>query len=276
MDSKILVPYDFSLEARHALKLGREVAAVLGYRLKVLHCLDFPQYPYLDFDSVRPLEKTLIDAATKTLVDDLDRMFGSLQDLEIDIVSGSASSNILEATFDHDVNYTFMGYKDRDIPEHLGSTTRDILRFANGSVMSLKKEVSLDSINHILLVTDFQNTSVRAMENLKLIKKITKAEMTLLYVNTRENWLSTKETKRAMKQFCEIHDIQQANLEIINDSNVVSGTLNGLLNNPYDLVALKLNALSDEKRFNDLHLMGEMLLENTNTPILTYVHNHSY
>ena len=276
MDSKVLVPYDFSLEARHALKLGREVAAVLGYRLKVLHCLDFPQYPYLDFDSVRPLEKTLIDAATKTLVDDLDRMFGSLQDLEIDIVSGSASSNILEATFDHDVNYTFMGYKDRDIPEHLGSTTRDILRFANGSVMSLKKEVSLDSINHILLVTDFQNTSVRAMENLKLIKKITKAEMTLLYVNTRENWLSTKETKRAMKQFCEIHDIQQANLEIINDSNVVSGTLNGLLNNPYDLVALKLNALSDEKKFNDLHLMGEMLLENTNTPILTYVHNHSY
>ncbi|MAO16384.1 universal stress protein [Flagellimonas marinaquae] len=276
MDSKILVPYDFSSEARHALKLGREVAAVLGYRLKVLHCLDFPQYPYLDFDSVRPLEKTLIDAATKTLVDDLDRMFGSLQDLEIDIVSGSASSNILEATFDHDVNYTFMGYKDRDIPEHLGSTTRDILRFANGSVMSLKKEVSLDSINHILLVTDFQNTSVRAMENLKLIKKITKAEMTLLYVNTRENWLSTKETKRAMKQFCEIHDIQQANLEIINDSNVVSGTLNGLLNNPYDLVALKLNALSDEKKFNDLHLMGEMLLENTNTPILTYVHNHSY
>ena len=276
MDSKILVPYDFSSEARHALKLGREVAAVLGYRLKVLHCLDFPQYPYLDFDSVRPLEKTLIDAATKTLVDDLDRMFGSLQDLEIDIVSGSASSNILEATFDHDVNYTFMGYKDRDIPEHLGSTTRDILRFVNGSVMSLKKEVSLDSINHILLVTDFQNTSVRAMENLKLIKKITKAEMTLLYVNTRENWLSTKETKRAMKQFCEIHDIQQANLEIINDSNVVSGTLNGLLNNPYDLVALKLNALSDEKKFNDLHLMGEMLLENTNTPILTYVHNHSY
>lgn len=276
MDSKILVPYDFSLEARHALKLGREVAAVLGYRLKVLHCLDFPQYPYLDFDSVRPLEKTLIDAATKTLVDDLDRMFGSLQDLEIDIVSGSASSNILDATFDHDVNYTFMGYKDREIPEHLGSTTRDILRFANGSVMSLKKEVSLDSINHILLVTDFQNTSVRAMENLKLIKKITKAEMTLLYVNTRENWLSTKETKRAMKQFCEIHDIQQAKLEIINDSNVVSGTLNGLLNNPYDLVALKLNALSDEKRFNDLHLMGEMLLENTNTPILTYVHNHSY
>nr|WP_288982117.1 universal stress protein [uncultured Allomuricauda sp.] len=276
MDSKILVPYDFSSEARHALKLGREVAAVLGYRLKVLHCLDFPQYPYLDFDSVRPLEKTLIDAATKTLVDDLDRMFGSLQDLEIDIVSGSASSNILDATFDHDVNYTFMGYKDREIPEHLGSTTRDILRFANGSVMSLKKEVSLDSINHILLVTDFQNTSVRAMENLKLIKKITKAEMTLLYVNTRENWLSTKETKRAMKQFCEIHDIQQAKLEIINDSNVVSGTLNGLLNNPYDLVALKLNALSDEKRFNDLHLMGEMLLENTNTPILTYVHNHSY
>ncbi|MAU14235.1 universal stress protein [Muricauda ruestringensis] len=276
MDSKVLVPYDFSLEARHALKLGREVAAVLGYRLKVLHCLDFPQYPYLDFDSVRPLEKTLIDAATKTLVDDLDRMFGSLQDLEIDIVSGSASSNILDATFDHDVNYTFMGYKDREIPEHLGSTTRDILRFANGSVMSLKKEVSLDSINHILLVTDFQNTSVRAMENLKLIKKITKAEMTLLYVNTRENWLSTKETKRAMKQFCEIHDIQQAKLEIINDSNVVSGTLNGLLNNPYDLVALKLNALSDEKRFNDLHLMGEMLLENTNTPILTYVHNHSY
>ena len=243
MDSKVLVPYDFSLEARHALKLGREVAAVLGYRLKVLHCLDFPQYPYLDFDSVRPLEKTLIDAATKTLVDDLDRMFGSLQDLEIDIVSGSASSNILDATFDHDVNYTFMGYKDREIPEHLGSTTRDILRFANGSVMSLKKEVSLDSINHILLVTDFQNTSVRAMENLKLIKKITKAEMTLLYVNTRENWLSTKETKRAMKQFCEIHDIQQAKLEIINDSNVVSGTLNGLLNNPYDLVALKLNHL---------------------------------
>lgn len=44
MDSKILVPYDFSSEARHALKLGREVAAVLGYRLKVLHCLDFPQY----------------------------------------------------------------------------------------------------------------------------------------------------------------------------------------------------------------------------------------
>lgn len=272
MDTKILVPYDFSQEAIHSLKLGKEVAARLGYRLKVLHCLDFPSYPYLDFDRVRPLEKTLVDAATQTVIDDLEKLFGTMKGLEIDIVSGSASSNILNATFDHDVNYTFMGYKDRRIPEHVGSTTRDILRFANGSVLSLKREVSLDSIKDILVVTDFNNTAVRAIENLKLIQKTTNAKLTLLYVNTRENWLSTKETKRSMKQFCEIHEIHQANLEVVNDDSIVSGTLNGLLNNSYDLVALKLNGLSDAKRINDLHLMGEMLLESTNIPILTHVH----
>lgn len=276
MSSKILVPYDFSQEAKYSLKLGKDIAARLGYKLKVLHCLDFPGYPYLGSDSIKSVERTLIGEGTSAVIDDITKMFGSMEGLEVDIVSGSASSNILNATFDKEVSYTFMGYKNRQIPNHIGSTTRDILRFAKGSVMSLKKEVSLESIKHILVVTDFFNTAAKAIENLKLIQRITKAKLTFVYVNTRESWLTTKETKRSMKHFSEIHGLGEANLEIVNDDTIVSGVLNGLLTSSYDLIALKLNGLSDTKKINDLHLMGEVLLECTDIPILTYVHENNY
>lgn len=278
MSTKILVPYDFSKESEYSLKLGREIASRLGYNLKVLHCLDFPKYPYFESEKFQTIEKLLKEEVTEKVISDVDGLLGPVDNIEIniDIVVGPASLNILKAASYKDVQFTCMGYKEQRIPNKIGSTTRDILRFAKSSVLSLKKEVALESIKNILVVTDFNNTPIGAMENLKTIQRLNNSKLVLLYVNTRENWLTTKETKKNMKLFCEIHDLNPVNLEIIDDDTIVSGVLSGLSTGPYDLIALKLNGLSGENKINDLHLMGEVLLESTDIPILTYAHQNRY
>lgn len=273
---KILVPFDFSEEALHSLGLGSEMANQLNYKLKILHCLNLPDFSYGDPGKIKAFRKDLSQEAMISLKSIIKGLNDRLVDVDIEINEGSASANILKATFERDIRYTIMGFKKRMIPDKIGSTTRDLLRYANGSILCLKNELPLKSIKNILLVTDFTGVPAKAMENINLLQKLNNARLDLLYINTRENWLSTKDTHNKMKVFCKTHDLKNTALDIVNDETVELGVLDKLMTTKVDLIAIKINKSSDKIHITDTHLSAERIIENTDIPVLTYAHTSIY
>ncbi len=271
---KILVPFDFSQEAIYAVQFGEQIANETSATLKVIHCLNLPDYPYHRSESAKSLLKILALDAESSVINQLKQILTSPPDVEIR--EGSASSVILKENLENDIRYTMMGYKEQNVPEKIGSTTRNILRFAQGSVFSIKRKLELRSIADILIVTDFQQTPVSSVANVKLIQELTGARVKVLYVNSRDNWLTSAETYNRMDDFCKVHNLQNAALDIINDRTLEAGVLHAISRSKVDLIALKIHQGNNTLNSRETHLSAEKIIDNTDTPVMTFAHTSIY
>ena len=271
---KILVPFDFSQESIYAAKFGEQLAKETECNLKVVHGLNTPNYPYYKSDNIKAFRKLLNADANVALTDKLRSILETLP--EVEISEGSSSSVILKNNASDDVRYTIMGYKKQHLPYKIGSTTRDILRFTIGSVFSVKRPVELKSIKNILLVTDFQSTPIASIANVKFIQELNKANLNLLYVNSKDNWLTTKETYLKMEEFCKIHSLKNASLDVINDDTLESGVLNKVSRSKVDLIAMKITRGNEKLKASETHLSAEIIIDNTDIPVLTFAHRSIY
>lgn len=271
---EILAPFDFSQESIYAVQFGEQIARATGFKLKVLHCINLPSYPYYESDNAKSLRKLLNQDANVAVTNKLKLILGSLPDVEIS--EGCASSAILIKNASDDIRYTILGYKEQHFPNKIGSTVRDILRFAKGSVFSVKRAVDLQSIKSILLVTDFQKIPVESVSNVKLIQELNKAHLNVLYVNSQDNWQTTRETYGRMDEFCQVHDLQNISLDVINDNSLESGVLNKISRSKVDLIAMKINSSNEKLNLRETHLSAEKIIDNTDIPMLTFAHTSIY
>lgn len=271
---EILVPFDFSQESIYAIQFGEQIAKKTDSRLRVVHCLTIPSYPYYETNRAKSFHESLNHDARVAVANALKSIVKSLPDIEI--CAGNASSIILKKSASDDVRYTIMGYKEQHIPDKIGSTTRDILRFTIGSVFSIKHAVELKSIKNILIVTDFQKTPISSVANVKLIQKLNNAHLNVLYVNSKDHWLTTKETYNRMDEFCKVHNLQNASLDIINDDTLESGVLNRISRSKVDLIALKISRAYEKLNVIETHLSAEKIIDNIDIPMLTFAHRSIY
>lgn len=270
---KILVPFDFSQESINALKLGKEMSAKLKLDLKVIHSLGISDYPYYKTEEADRLKEIVLANAKSEMAKVLKGFFIDPNAIELEIADGKASPHIIRTSREREIIFTVLGRKDQHIPDRIGSTTRDIIRYANNSVIGISKELRFDTLKDILFVTDFEPTPVNALSTVKMIQKVNNAALKLLYVNTRENWQSTLETKKRMEEFCKLHGLANADLEIINDDSLEKGVLNHIKSTPVDLIAIRINSSYGKLDIMDTHLSAERIMDHSETPILTYSKN---
>ncbi|BFP42808.1 hypothetical protein FGF1_36530 [Flavobacteriaceae bacterium GF1] len=267
---KILVPFDFSQESINALKLGKEMSTKLKLDLKVIHSLGISDYPYYKTEEADRLKEIVLTNAKSEMRKILKGFFIDPNAIELEIADSKASPHIIRTSREREIIFTVLGRKDQHIPDRIGSTTRDIIRYANNSVISISKELQFDTLKDILFVTDFEPTPVNALSTVKMIQRANNATLKLLYVNTRENWQSTSETKNRMEEFCKLHGLANADLEIINDDSLEKGVLNHIKSAPVDLIAIRINSSYGKLDIMDTHLSAERIMDHSETPILTY------
>lgn len=273
---KILVPFDFSTESLHALKLAKEMSSNLNLDITIFHSLEFPEFPYNQTKDMEQIKNALTHEAELEIKKVLTKEFDSDNGIEVIVNEANASSGIIKSTYSRDIIYTIIGSKKRMVPEKVGSTTSDIIRFAHGAVINVKHGLNLSAINNILFVTDFSNTPSKLIQNIKLIQSVTKAKITFLYVNTRENWMSTQETIKRKKEFCKVHDLNDTMLQIVNDENLEKGVFNTTKNGLFDLIGIRINLLEGNLDLVDTHLSVERIMDNIDIPVLSYTHRRLF
>lgn len=270
---KVSVPFDFSQESVNALKLGKQLAAKLDLNLKLVHSLGLEDYPYYKTEEADRLKKIVFSNAESEIDKALREASIDPNEIEISIRDGRPAPLIIRTSQEHEVLFTVIGRKESKIPEQVGSTTRDIIRYATGSVLSAKKETTFDSIKNILFITDFDKTPITAVGNIRRIQEVNNAKLKFLYVNTKDVWQSTRDTKDQWREFCKIHNLRDTELEIINDESMEKGVLYHMRNNPVDLVAIKIQRSYGKLDLFDSHLSAERIMDHTDIPVLTYVKN---
>lgn len=267
---KNLVSFDFSNESLSALKLGVQLSSRLENELTVLHSIGLHSYPYHESEEIKQFNTVLLSSARQEIDRYLEKNIKNFDGIQVRIKEGKPASEILKANKEQDVAFTILGRKDKAIPEKVGSTLRDIIRYAKGSVISVKKDLDLETVKRIAFVTNFEPTPTEALLNVVKIQELTGADLNLLYINNKENFKSSSEVSKEMESFCKLHHLTKTDLSIVNSESLEQGIIDFLASNPVDILAIRISASDGKLELYDSHLSAERLMDHTDLPIMTY------
>lgn len=142
--SKILVPVDFSEHCKLALSHAREIAALYGGRLQLLHAIEEPIYPYFyapagAFSVARELEE-LHQKSDQAMDQILAESPGPEVEVEKFVVTGRAATEVARFASEHGSDMIVIATHGLTGLERLllGSTAEQIVRLAHCPVFTVK------------------------------------------------------------------------------------------------------------------------------------------
>jgi nucleotide-binding universal stress UspA family protein len=141
--ASILVPTDFSENARRALDYATELARVSGATLHLMHVVEPVVYP-ADWSYAQvgfaDIEQELVENATKELAKLKEQLTASNISTTTAVRRGRASDEICSYCSEHGISMIAIGTHGRSGLEHFlfGSTTERVLRKAPCPVLSVR------------------------------------------------------------------------------------------------------------------------------------------
>jgi nucleotide-binding universal stress UspA family protein len=136
----ILVPTDFSEDARHALEYGELLARQLGAQLHLLHVVEMPIFvpPY----AVPALSTSGLEALVSKARSELEQLVATIQGIDIITTTriGSPADQIVEYATEASCDVIIIATHGRRGLAHflLGSTTERVVRVAPCPVLSIR------------------------------------------------------------------------------------------------------------------------------------------
>jgi nucleotide-binding universal stress UspA family protein len=274
---KILVPTDFSDQAKHALKLAVEIAKKADAELTLLHVVEIPNHQ--SFNTMG--ETTNIDGMEgvfvmkmieqgKRKLKDL-RNDDLLQDvnLKTELKAGNAYYNISSIIGEHEPDIIIMGTSGSSGVDEIliGSNAEKVVRNAKCPVLTLKEEISLANIDNIVFATSLKNDDKELAAKMKEIAQLSYAKIHLLKVNTPSNFESSTTTYKRMAEYMKNNGLE-AEKHIHNGINEEEGILEFAKENNIDLIAMGTHG-----RKGLMHLLSgsiaEDVVNHSKRPVLT-------
>jgi len=232
MIKKILVPTDFSEQAENALRVAADLARKHGSEINLLHMLELPmglvdgayggaksdlpealffmKLAHQKFEKM--MSSPFLEGITVHETAEFDGAFDGIMDFakkyEADlIVMGSHGASGLQEFF-------------------IGSNTEKVVRNAEIPVLVIKNKHESFALNNFVYATDFEDDNHQAFKQAIAFAKDSNTKLHMLYVNTPNNFKTTHEIEKQMKDFmAKESDFDDYSLNIYNDNKVESGIL---------------------------------------------------
>lgn len=192
---KILVPTDFSKQAKNALDLAIQLARMADAKIHVMHAVEFPVGGLVD-----PVGVAAVPAYDHEFLDALkgkgeEKMAKFLDDfdqskIEHTIEIGSVIANIDEQLARNDYDLVIMGTKGASgLKEFfLGSNTEKVIRVAKCPVIVVHEKVDASKIKNIVFATLEKGFSEDLIMHIKQLQDLFKATLHIVRVNTPNNF----------------------------------------------------------------------------------------
>ena len=202
---KILVPTDFSECAAKAVSAALKLAATTEFQIHFLHVADIP----IDWQRLTDNEKLYPEVAKKV------KKYHSLLDQLVDttkrqgisahkyLVFNKNYQAILEHLDQYKIDLVVMGSRGASgLKEWLvGSNTQKIVRFSPVPVLVIKEDMQEFKIDHMVFVSDFDEEVMDQFKvYIEFIQQLN-AKLSLLFINTPENFTDTITTKIRMGNY---------------------------------------------------------------------------
>lgn len=274
---KILVPTDFSDQAKHALKLAVEISKKTDAELILLHVVEIPgQTSFNTMGEVTNVDgmegvfvMKMIELGKKKLkaLKDNDLLEGV--NLKTELKAGNTYYNISTMVNEYKPDLIIMGTSGSSGVDEIliGSNAEKVVRNAKCPVLTLKEEISLANIDNIAFASALKSDDKELAAKLKEIAQLSYAKIHLLKVNTPNNFESTGSTTKQMDEYMKKNGLE-AEKHIQNGVNEEEGILEFAKEKNIDLIAMGTHG-----RKGLMHLLSgsiaEDVVNHSKRPVLT-------
>lgn len=233
--NKILVPYDFSEVATHALNFAADMARKAGNcSVTVINVIEQPTpdtiktMGIVDHDPMQDIYIKKLIETVKGKMENLmaDSKYNSIK-LQYKIVLGQPFSEISEEIKTAGIDLVVMGTSGTSGAEEflVGSNAERMVRYSKCPVITLNKPVNVDAINTIAFASNFYNLTEAFVSHVKRLQHLLGAKLHLVKINTPASFYTTRHDEKVMKEFIKDHLIGNCEYHIYNHSNEEDGVL---------------------------------------------------
>lgn len=287
MIRRILVPTDFSENAKNAYEVALSIARRTGAAIKLLHVVEMPYGSYYNMsgnfsatgDTSLPtdagMEHVYVLQMLETTKANMRKLINSVDHSGVDVVEEVAVdrpiSKIKSTIKDDDVDLVVMGSKGASgLDEFLiGSNTEKVVRSAECPVLTVKKRDAEFVVNEIVLASDFKREVRHAIEQFKWFQGLFGARLHMVYINTPGAFESSGNIRQKLQDTAEKYGLQNYTINVYNDVIEEDGILHFANDIRADLIMMATHG-----RTGISHLLSgsiaEDLVNHTNIPVLTF------
>jgi len=272
---KILVPCDFSDSAMQAFRFAVELATKSGGEITLAHIIELPVMhdtalaPTLNFEEA--FLKDMKESAEKNFDTMKEKWAKGGPTVNTIVEYGPIHVVILQIINDKGIDLLVMGTRGASgFKEFMvGSNTEKVVRSSPVPVISIKKEVTFDSIKNIVFPNTLADGQGDLITRVKDLQNLFDAKLHLVYFNTPVNFKKDSETRPQLKAFAKNNGLKNCTLDVYNDINQEVG-----LNSYVKEVKGDLVVMATHGRKGLSHLMSGSIAEDVvnhlDCPIWTY------
>ena len=271
----ILVPIDFSDQARYAAKVATKIAKSTNSKIFLLHMLELPtgvvDPSSFGNSSNTPTTLLFLKRAREKFEDFKKLPFFEGIEIEDSVQFHKAYDGIIDESKKQNIDLIVMGSRGTSGLEEMlvGSNTEKVVRNSDVPVLVIKREVENFKIENIVFASNFNQKNKSAFQKILDFASLFNSRLHLLKINTIHNFETTKESSDAIRSFINDYDLGDYTLNIYNDVSVEVGILN--FANVIDADVILLNTSG---RRGLAHLftgsIGEDLANHAKLPVITF------
>lgn len=230
MTQKILIPTDFSTQAKAALKTAILIAEKTNAELFVLHSADlndrFMARP--NPNNPQTQEDILIEKAEEKMSEFLETQGLENHKPTTIISTGNILEDILDACKAQDISYIVMGSSGSSGLSELliGSNTERVVRHSEVPVIVIKdRTFEFKEGSSFIFASSLKSKDKPALEKAKIAAEKFGTQLEILYVNTQSNFKTTLDIFELITNFLTEEERQEIKVVTHNAQNVEAGIL---------------------------------------------------
>lgn len=275
---RILVPCDFSRQARAAFKTAVNWAAKTNGEVVLLYATFVPAvYGGFGIETIT-YSPEYLDALDKESKSEFERMKKEINmplvKSTLKLVYGDVLASIKNFMEENQMDMIVMGTSgSAGMAEiFIGSNTEKVLRYATVPVFAVRDYVDVSSIKKILLPTQMNLDQTEFMKKLKELQKFLDATLHVLFVNNPVNFMRDAEAKGAFDEFAKHYKLENCEFHFQNYRNEKEGIIDFASTQKMDMIAMATHA-----RKGLAHIFNGSITEDVvnhiTSPVWTYALN---
>lgn len=263
----ILVPYDFSEQAKHAFQFAQQLASKTAGKLKLVHIVEAPTT-----QSFSTMGEINLDAAQLNqvymieLVEKRKKQLKEIEEQHQDkpykfktrIAFGNPYAGISNEITEIEADLVIMGSKGSSGLEELliGSNTEKVVRHAKCPVITVKQAVNADEIKKIIFASDFSEVNDNLIQHIKVLQEVLGAELSLVKINTPSFFETSKDSRTKINDFVAQHGLSNPQAVIYNSTSEEEGIIEYAEEINADMIAMATHG-----RTGFMHLLSGSIAE---------------
>jgi nucleotide-binding universal stress UspA family protein len=271
----ILVPIDFSEQAKYAAKVASDIARHTNSKIFLLHMLELPTgiIDPAGYGSSNNTPSALLFLKRAHEKFEEFKKLPFLEGLEVEdsVQFHKAYDGIIDESKKQNTDLIVMGSKGTSGLEEMlvGSNTEKVVRNSDVPVLVIKRDIDKFKIDNIVFASNFKIDHRDAFQKILDFASLFNAQLHLLKINTIHNFETTKESSDAIRNFINDFDLGDYTLNIYNDISVEAGILN--FSKVIDADVILLNT-SGRRGLSHLFngSIGEDLANHAKLPVITF------